>query len=104
MDILLLVIFSIQLRKLALVKGESPLSWILKYVFTWLVFVLVLTTLMVARFGVDFVEQPIFWQVMPVLLFMNFFVFAFYRAMLLRKPDPVEPEPPAEEKDLSYFR
>ncbi len=112
MDILILVILSWQLHRMAIAKGVSPWPYVVNFVSLFLgtMLLFVTTAFLITGVKTDLEEWgKLVLPFTPFILLFQIALFIFFRKKISRLADYKEADdsgtpPSSNKKDLSYFR
>ncbi len=123
MDIILLMIFSYALYRMAQSYNITPWKWIIRYVATFFGSVMIICAIVIGIYGQNMVKdmpamEKLSLTMEPFILLYQFVLFFFFRNRIIRYVhilDQIDktdnnnmPNPPTtptkEQKDFSYFR
>jgi hypothetical protein len=116
MDIIILVILSYAIYRLAVDYNITPWKWIIRYVSVFLASMIALFLTLIGIFGLNDITsvEKIMMSLAPFVWLYQFILFFFFRARILRyiyTLDQIDkgkkdfPDTPSkEQKDFSYFR
>jgi hypothetical protein len=128
MDFILLIVLCVALYKIAQQNGISPWRWIINFVVSFFVIILLMSAIAVMKFGTEVFKSEEFSKtallLSPFVLLLEVILFLYFRKAMLRYVDHLDAldkesednyTPPssnsdasekkeAEKKDLSYFR